>query len=85
MTNFQSLRSTVVFSFFVSGGGSGLKITASTFLAEAQVDLCIAIGERQNTVLMLGLDCSPDGPVDQLCEFLQIFDYFSIGKRWASF
>ena len=52
--------------------------------AEAQAYLSMAIDERPNTVLMPGLNCFPNGPVwTKFANFLQIFCYFSTGKRWA--
>ena len=48
--------------------------------AEAQADLSMAIDGRPNTVLMLGLDCSPNGPVwTNFANFWLIFNRQALG------
>ena len=48
--------------------------------AKAQADLSIAIDGRPNTMLMPGLDCSPNGPVwTNFANFRQNFQQASVG------
>ena len=51
--------------------------------AQAQADLSMVIDGKPYTVLILGLDCSPNGPVwtnfKNFCKFLTIFQQTSVG------
>ena len=64
------------------------KITAAALIvfpgnhAEAPADLSMSIDGTPNTVLMPGLDCSPDGPLwTNFANFCQILGSFLTGKR----